>query len=39
MNKKIKIIALLIVALFLLAVAEKHCQTKNKYHIDYERQK
>lgn len=37
MNKKIKIIVLLIVALFLLAVTEKHCETKNKYHVDYER--
>lgn len=37
MKQKIKVIALLIVALFLLAVAEKHCQTKNKYY--YERQK
>lgn len=39
MKNKLKAIALLIVALFLLAVAEKHCQTKNKYHIDYESQK
>ena len=32
MKNKLKLIALLIVALFLLAVAEKHCETKNKYY-------
>lgn len=37
MKNKLKVIVLLIVALFLLAVAEKHCQTKNKYY--YEGQK
>ncbi|QLF85240.1 hypothetical protein elemo19C_phanotate46 [Flavobacterium phage vB_FspP_elemoA_1-9C] len=37
MKNKLKLIALLIVALFLLAAAEKHCETKNKYY--YERQK
>lgn len=39
MKNKLKLIVLLIVALYLLAVAEKHCETKNKYHVDYERQK
>ena len=34
MNKKIKVIALLIVALYILAKVEKHCETKNQYYVE-----
>lgn len=34
MNKKIKVIALLIVTLYVLARVEKHCETKNQYYVE-----
>ncbi|QMP84756.1 hypothetical protein elemo131C_phanotate47 [Flavobacterium phage vB_FspP_elemoC_13-1C] len=34
MKNKLKLIALLIVALYILAIVEKHCETKNQYYVE-----
>ena len=34
MNKKIKLIVLLVVALYILSRVEKHCETKNQYYVE-----
>jgi hypothetical protein len=34
MNKKIKVLVLLVVALYVLARVEKHCETKNQYYVE-----
>jgi hypothetical protein len=34
MKQKIKVIALLVVALYVLARVEKHCETKNEYYVE-----
>ena len=34
MKQKIKVVALLVVALYILARVEKHCETKNQYYVE-----
>ena len=34
MKQKIKVIVLLVVALYILAIVEKHCETKNQYYVE-----
>ena len=34
MKQKIKVIAVLVVALYILARVEKHCETKNEHYVE-----